>query len=63
MNETKKMLNVKSLSQLIGVNEKTIYEWAHRNYLPHYKLGHLIRFNESEVAKWLEEKRRPGAEN
>ena len=48
-----KLLNVKQLSELIGVSPKTIYQWTHTEFVPHYKLPKGVRFKETEIEKWI----------
>ena len=49
-----KLLNVKQVSQILSVKASTIYWWCRIGFIPHRKIGHLTRFSEREVYKWLE---------
>jgi hypothetical protein len=58
------MVNIKTLSRLIGVPEKTIWDWLYRNRkqpsidpLPYYKLEGLVRFKVKEVMAWVDRRR------
>jgi excisionase family DNA binding protein len=51
-----KLIDVKTLSERIGVKVKTIYAWVHEGHIPCRKLRHLVRFDEEEITKWLEGK-------
>ena len=51
------LIDVQTLSKLLSVKPKTIYDWVHENKIPHYKLGKLVRFNMEEILKWLKEKK------
>lgn len=55
----KKLVDVKTLSEMISVKTKTIYEWVRKRLIPFYKLGHLVRFDVDEVLEWLENKKMP----
>jgi excisionase family DNA binding protein len=57
---TERLLNVKEVSQTLNVKESTVYDWVSIGFIPHYKIGKLVRFKESEVLKWLEKKRNNG---
>jgi excisionase family DNA binding protein len=52
-----RFLNVEELTQYLRVKRSTIYDWVHKSSIPHYKLGRLVRFRESEVNEWLKTKR------
>lgn len=53
-----KLLNINQLCEILQVSRRTIYEWTHMEYIPHYKFPKGIRFKESEVEKWLIRKRK-----
>lgn len=48
-----KLLTVKNLSNLIGVKEKTLYQWAELGQIPHVKLNGCLRFDFSEIEEWI----------
>lgn len=52
-----KLIDVPTLSRLLNVKEKTIYDWIRRDYVPYLKLGRLIRFDEDEIKEWLKSKK------
>ncbi len=41
------------LAKFLGVNRKTVYEYAMRNKIPHRRLGRRIVFSRSQVIAWL----------
>lgn len=49
-----KIINVKETALLLGVKEKTVYQWAENRQIPHLKLNGALRFEESEVLTWIE---------
>lgn len=49
------LLDVKQTALLLKVKERTIYEWVRTNKIPHKKIGDLLRFNKSEIFKWIEQ--------
>jgi excisionase family DNA binding protein len=50
------------LADLLGFSPATIVDWSERGSIPSFKLGGRLRFRESEVAAWLETRRKgPGA--
>ena len=52
-----KLIDIKTLSELLSVRPKTIYDWVHRKEIPFYKIGHLVRFNYKEITDWLNVKK------
>lgn len=55
-----KLLTVEQLSVLLGIQPSTIYKWTHEGFIPHVKLGRLVRFNEATVMKWVERRSEAG---
>jgi len=49
----RKLVNVQQLSEIIGVKVATIYSWVSREYIPHIKLGRLVRFDLDAVFEWI----------
>lgn len=54
------LANAKDIAQLLNVKPSTVYEWARTKYIPCVPIGGCIRFDRTEVDKWLREKRRAG---
>lgn len=55
-----KLLTVKDLSEWLQVSPKTIYNWTHIGYIPHFKLPKGVRFSEQAISAWLNKKRKMG---
>lgn len=58
-----KLIDVAALADRLQVNPNTIYRWLHRyddTQIPHFKIGHLVRFDTDEIAAWLEGQHRTG---
>ena len=36
----------------------TVYDWVHKRFIPHVKLGRLLRFERAAIATWLAERER-----
>ena len=58
-----KLLNIEGLSQLLNVKKSTIYDWVHKDLIPHYKLNRLVRFREEEIIEWLKTQRHKRIKN
>lgn len=55
-----KLIGINELSQLIGARKQTIYRWIHEQFIPHHKVGGLVRFRPSEIDAWLNKRKRQG---
>ncbi|NOX98115.1 MAG: helix-turn-helix domain-containing protein [Nitrospirae bacterium] len=51
-----KLLTPEELSKLLKVKLSTIYNWSHLEFIPHVKIGRLLRFREVEIDKWIKAK-------
>jgi len=58
-----KLLKIEQVADLFQVSKRTIYDWTHTDYIPHYKFPKGIRFKYSEVERWLERRKKRGREN
>jgi excisionase family DNA binding protein len=52
-----KLLTIHELSQITQFSRRTIYDWTHINFIPHYKFPKGIRFKLSEVENWLKKRK------
>lgn len=43
------LVNIKDLAEILKKPESTIYGLVHLKKIPHYKVGHSLRFDISEV--------------
>lgn len=48
-----KLIDIKTLSEVLSVKPSTLYQWVELGKIPYYKLNGAIRFNESEISGWL----------
>jgi len=55
-----KLLTPQQLSDLLQVKLSTVYKWTHYGYVPHIKLGSLIRFKAGRVDEWIEKREKRG---
>jgi PTS system nitrogen regulatory IIA component len=54
------LLTVDEIAKYLRVQPSTIYQWTHQGFIPHIKIGNLVRFRISQVDKWLEGKANNG---
>jgi len=51
-----KFMDIKELSDKLGVEVSTIYKWTHQRKIPFIHVGKLVRFSETDVMKWLQQR-------
>ena len=54
------LLTVDEIAKYLKVQPSTIYQWTHQGFIPHIKIGNLVRFRISQVDNWLEGKAKTG---
>lgn len=54
------LLSVKELAADLGIKPGTLYAWAKRDKIPCLKIHGLLRFDQQEIARWLQSFRREG---
>jgi excisionase family DNA binding protein len=52
------LLSPKELAETYNLPLTWVYNNIRTRQLPHFKLGHYVRFDEEEMAVWLEQQRR-----
>ena len=55
-----KLLTLQEVSVLLEVKPSTIYQWTHQGFIPHVKLGRLLRFKEADIVNWIEKRSAAG---
>ena len=55
-----RLLTPAEIADLLGVKTSTVYQWTHQGFIPHVKLGRLVRFREQAVAEWVEKRSEAG---
>ncbi len=53
-----KLLTVQQVSDLMQISRSLVYKWVHYGFVPHLKLGSLIRFRESDLTKWVDKRKK-----
>jgi excisionase family DNA binding protein len=54
---TLKLLTLKQTSRYLNVKESWLRSKIFSNEIPFIKMGHLLRFDEDELNKWVEAKK------
>jgi len=60
INVMEKLLTSQEIADYLGVKLSTIYSWTHLGFIPHIKVGRLVRFKESDVRSWLKKRTEKG---
>ena len=53
----RKLIGIKELSKQLDIPVGTIYSWTSMKVIPFYKVGRLVKFEEAEIEKWLEQRK------
>ena len=48
-----KLIDIKTLSEQLGVKPSTLYNWVELAKIPCYKINGAVRFSEDEIFRWL----------
>jgi excisionase family DNA binding protein len=51
-----KLLDAKTVAELLGENERWVYQQAKKKQIPSIRLGKFWKFSPSALQKWLERK-------
>lgn len=52
-----RLLTVREIASWLNMAPKTVYEWAAAGRIPCLRLGGRLRFEASEISRWLGERR------
>ena len=55
-----KLLTVDNLCNLLQVKKGLVYKWVHYGFVPHIKIGGILRFKESQIEKWVNNREKKG---
>ena len=56
----KKYIKIDRVVEITGLARDTIYQYTYKNLIPFFKLGKLVRFEESAIHEWMESELRKG---
>jgi excisionase family DNA binding protein len=51
------LIDARAAGRLLGVPHTWLLAQARAGRIPHHRLGHYVRFNGDDLARWLEETR------
>lgn len=47
------VLNVKQVSEILGIHPETVRDRARQGRLPHVRVGYAIKFDRHRIADWI----------
>jgi excisionase family DNA binding protein len=56
-NEHKKLMTALDVADLLSMKVSWVRQRVHRDEIPYYKIGNLVRFSRNDINKWLDAKR------
>ena len=54
------LMTPQQIAEMLQVKPSTIYQWVHEGFIPHVKVGRLLRFRECDLMAWLEKRAKAG---
>ena len=58
IDDSVRLLSIAQVSQQLGVSVKTLYGWVCLRQIPYVKMGRLVKFDSSDIEKWIETKKK-----
>jgi len=53
LRRSERLITARELASILSISPKTLYSYAERNMIPHFKIEANIRFRGRDVAEWL----------
>ena len=53
LKSSERLMTARELASILAISPKTIYSYAERNMIPHFKIEASVRFLGRDVAEWL----------
>jgi excisionase family DNA binding protein len=53
LKSSERLMTARELASILSISPKTIYSYAERNMIPHFKIEASVRFRGRDVAEWL----------
>jgi excisionase family DNA binding protein len=50
----KEFLTIEEVADYLQIKKSTLYSKVEKGEIPHYKIGHLVRFRQEEIDAWTE---------
>jgi excisionase family DNA binding protein len=53
LRSSERLMTARELASILAISPKTVYSYAERNMIPHFKIEASVRFRGRDVAEWL----------
>jgi excisionase family DNA binding protein len=53
LKNSERLMTARELASILAISPKTIYSYAERKMIPHFKIEASVRFRGRDVAEWL----------
>jgi excisionase family DNA binding protein len=50
------LISIRKAAEILDIDVSTIYRYIHEGKIPVYKMGNLVKFRESELSAWVDER-------
>jgi excisionase family DNA binding protein len=60
---TDALMTPEEVAQLLQIQLCTVYQWTHKKFIPHVKLGRTVRFRRAVLLDWIEKRSVKGRTN
>lgn len=55
--ENKNLMTALDVAEMLQMKMSWVRQRVHKDELPYYKIGNLVRFNRTDIQRWLDTKR------
>lgn len=55
--EIKRLMTAEDVAELLHMKISWVRQRVHKDEIPYYKIGNLVRFNRADILEWLHSKR------
>ena len=52
-----RLMDISEVAQRLGVKVNTVYSWVNQRKIPYVKMGRLLKFDLSDIAAWVAERK------
>lgn len=50
----RRFLNIKEVSEYLGLKQGTVYSWVCYKKIPYIKMGRLVKFDIKRIDQWMQ---------
>jgi excisionase family DNA binding protein len=53
-NSFPRFLTAEQAARCVGITKSTMYDWVNRGYIPHHRLGRLVRIQAADLEAFIQ---------